>query len=111
MGLDIVAELLDLEPWKLIVETLDFLQAERIGGDLLQIVEKVGQPLADGVDIPGGDAQAHGLLGWRTSAACHAGAKKRRAAAIWGSTSSGDDWNAGEPRKPRLRRSEWVRST
>src|SRR5208283_5112811 len=63
MGLDIVAEVLDLDAWELLIETLDLLEAERVWADLLQIVEEVGKPLADGVDIPGGDAQARGSLG------------------------------------------------
>src|SRR5277367_4590895 len=62
MGLDVVAELLDLHPRKLLVEALDFLQTENIRLYLLEVREEVGQPLADRVDVPGGDAQAHGLL-------------------------------------------------
>jgi hypothetical protein len=62
VGLDVVAELLDLKPRKLLVEALDFLQAKNVGLNLLQIGEEVGQPLADGIDVPGGDAQARRLL-------------------------------------------------
>ena len=61
MRLDIIAQLLDLEARKLLVEALDLLQAERVWARLLEIVEKVAEPLADGVDVPGGDAQG-GLL-------------------------------------------------
>jgi len=57
MRLDIVAEVLDFEARKLLVEALDLLQAERVGARLLEIAEKVRQPLADGVDVPGRDAQ------------------------------------------------------
>ena len=62
MGLDVVAELLDLHARELLVEALDFLQAKNVGLNLLQVSEEVGQPLADGIDVPGGDAQARGLL-------------------------------------------------
>ena len=55
--LDIVAERLDLEPRELLVEALDLLQAERVGRGLLQIVAEMADPLADGIDVPGGDAQ------------------------------------------------------
>ena len=66
MGLDVVAELLDLEPWKLLVEALDLLQAKNVGLNLLQIGEEVRQALADRIDVPGGDAQARGSLNlWR----------------------------------------------
>ncbi len=61
--LDIVAEVLDLKPRKLLVEALDLLQTQRVGRYLLEIVEQVGKPLADGVDVPGGDAQAAGSFG------------------------------------------------
>ncbi len=47
VGLDVIAEFLDLHARKLVVEALDLLQTERIGTDLLQIVEEVGKPLAD----------------------------------------------------------------
>ena len=62
MGLDVVAKLLDLHPRKLLVEALDFLQAKNVRLHLLQVSEKVRQPLTDGIDVPGGDAQARGLL-------------------------------------------------
>ncbi len=57
MRLDVIAERLDLEPRELLVQALDLLQAERVGRDLAQIVAKMPDPLADGVDVPGGDAQ------------------------------------------------------
>ena len=60
--LDVIAEVLDLEPRKLLVRALDLLQTERVGLDLLEIIEQVADPLADGVDVPGGDAQGAGLL-------------------------------------------------
>jgi hypothetical protein len=62
MRLDIVAKLLDLHPRELLVEALDLLQAKNVGLNLLQIGEEVGQPLTDGIDVPGGDAQARRLL-------------------------------------------------
>src|SRR3984957_15586280 len=62
MGFDVVAKLLDLKLRKLLVEALDLLQAKNVGLNLLQVSEEVGQPLADGIDVPGGDAQARGLL-------------------------------------------------
>ena len=62
VGLDVIAEFLDLHARKLVVEALDLLEAERVGADLLQIIEEVGKPLADRVDIPGGDAQARGSV-------------------------------------------------
>ena len=58
VGLDVVAELLDLHPGELLVEALDFLQAKNVGLNLLQVGEEVRQPLADRIDVPGGDAQA-----------------------------------------------------
>ena len=63
MRLDVVAKLLDLHPRKLLVEALDFLQAKNVGLNLLEIGEEVRQPLADGIDVPGGDAQAADSLG------------------------------------------------
>jgi hypothetical protein len=62
MRLDIVAKLLDLHPRELLVEALDLLQAKNVRLNLLQIGEEVGQALANGIDVPGGDAQAGGLL-------------------------------------------------
>jgi hypothetical protein len=70
VGLDVVAEFLDLKLRKLLVEALDFLEAENVWLNLLQIGEEMGKPLADGIDVPGGDAQAAGSLfcAWRQSA-------------------------------------------
>ncbi len=55
--LDVVAERLDLEARKGLVEALDLLQTQRVGCDLSQIIEQVRKPLADGIDVPGRDAQ------------------------------------------------------
>ena len=57
MGLDIIAKFFDLETGKLLVETLDLLQAERVRLRLLEIGKQMRKPLADGVDVPCGDAQ------------------------------------------------------
>jgi hypothetical protein len=58
VGLDVVPKLLDLHPRKLLVEALDFLQAKNVGLNVLEVSEEVRQPLADRIDVPGGDAQA-----------------------------------------------------
>jgi hypothetical protein len=55
--LDVIAEVLDFEARKLLVEALDLLQAERVRARLLQVVEEVRKPLAYGIDVPGCDAQ------------------------------------------------------
>jgi hypothetical protein len=60
--LDIVAKFLDLYSRKLLVEALDFLEAKNVGLNLLQIGEEVRQPLADRVDVPGGDAKRESSL-------------------------------------------------
>ena len=80
MRLDIVAKRLDLEPRKLLVEALDLLQAERVGRDLLQVVAEMADPLADGVDVPGGDAQGAELRkGEAFGLACYRRDRKGRA--------------------------------
>ena len=71
MRLDVVAKLLDLHARELLVEALDLLQAKNVGLNLLQIGEEVGQPLTDGIDVPGGDAQAQGSLSFKGGAICH----------------------------------------
>jgi len=47
----------------LLVKALDFLQAKDVGLYLLQIGEEVRQPLADRIDVPGGDAQGESSFG------------------------------------------------
>jgi hypothetical protein len=79
MGLDVVAEFLNFHARELLVEALDLLQAECVGADLLQIVEEVGKPLADRVDIPGGDAQARDSFAGGSRLGRRASAEKRRA--------------------------------
>jgi hypothetical protein len=81
MGFNVVSELLDLKPRKLLVEALDLLQAEHVGLNLLEVGEEVGQPLADGIDVPGCDAQAPRLLELMDAAICHASVAKGRARA------------------------------
>jgi hypothetical protein len=54
---DIVAEVLDLGARKRLVEALDLLQAQGVRALLLEIVEEMGQALADRIDVPGGDDQ------------------------------------------------------
>ena len=54
---DIVAQRLDLGARKRLVDAFDLLQAQRVGARLLEIVEQMRQPLADRIDVPGGDDQ------------------------------------------------------
>jgi hypothetical protein len=54
---DIIAERLDLEARKRVVDAFGLLQTQRVGARLLQIIQKMGEPLADRVDVPGGDDQ------------------------------------------------------
>src|SRR5208283_2925050 len=65
VGLDVVSKLLHLNPRELVVEALDLLQTERVRRNLLQVVEEMANPLADRIDVPGGDAQGAGLRGAR----------------------------------------------
>jgi hypothetical protein len=54
---DVVAEVLDLGARERLVDALDLLQAQRVWRLLLEVVEEMGQALANGVDVPGGDDQ------------------------------------------------------
>jgi hypothetical protein len=58
---DVVAEVFDLGARKRLVLAFELLEAKRVGARLLEIGEEMAEPLADGIDVPGGDAQG-GLL-------------------------------------------------
>jgi hypothetical protein len=61
VGRDIIAERLDLGARELLVLAFELLQAERVRARLLEIGKEMAEPLADGIDVPGRDAQG-GLL-------------------------------------------------
>jgi len=51
---------LDLGARERLVDAFGLLQAQSVGRLLLEVVEEMGQPLADRVDVPGGDDQGRG---------------------------------------------------
>jgi hypothetical protein len=68
---DIVAEVLDLDAWKRLVDALDLLQAQGVRAPLLEIIEEVRQALADRIDVPSGDDQGR-LPRWGSASLSHA---------------------------------------
>ena len=56
VGLDIVAGGFDFEARESVIRALEFLETHDIRRHLPQIVQEMVCPLADGVDVPGGDA-------------------------------------------------------
>src|SRR5476651_896367 len=63
---DIVAGILDLGARERLFLAFEFLQAECVGTRLLEVGEQMAEPLTDGIDVPGRDAQ--GVLLCRQSA-------------------------------------------
>jgi hypothetical protein len=57
---DVVAEVLDLDARKRVVDALDLLQASDVQPPLSEVVEQVGEALARRVDVPGGEDQGRG---------------------------------------------------
>jgi hypothetical protein len=56
VGDDIVAERLDLQPRKRLIDAFDFLQAHDVRRAVLQPAQQMVDPLPDRIDVPGGDA-------------------------------------------------------
>ena len=52
VGDDVVAERLDLEPRKGVIDAFDFLQADDVRLALLQPADEMLDPLSDGIDVP-----------------------------------------------------------
>ena len=52
VGDDVVAERLDGLPGKRLVDAFDFLQANNIGGAILQPGQEMIEPLPDRIDVP-----------------------------------------------------------
>ena len=59
VGDDVVAERLDGLARKRLIDAFDFLQADDVGRAVLQPDHEVVEPLADRIDVPGGDRDAH----------------------------------------------------
>jgi hypothetical protein len=57
MDSHVVAQRLDLQRGKGVIDRLDFLQADNIRLLVLQPAQKMLDPLADGIDVPGGDCK------------------------------------------------------
>jgi len=68
VGGDVVAKVFNLGARKGLVDALDLLQAQGVGALLPEVIEQVRQPLADGIDVPGGDDQGRGSAGERPRA-------------------------------------------
>ncbi len=60
VGHHLVARGLDLQPGEAVILCLDLLKAEHIGLGFLQEGQQMFEPLADRVDVPGGDS--HGVV-------------------------------------------------
>ena len=56
VGDDVVAERLDLQPRKRVIDAFDFLQADDVGRAVLQPGQQMFDPLPDRIDVPGRDA-------------------------------------------------------
>jgi len=56
MGDDVIAERLNLQPRESVVDAFDFLQADNVGGALLQPGQEVLDPLPDRIDVPSSNA-------------------------------------------------------
>jgi hypothetical protein len=52
VGNDVVAERLDLEPGKGVVDAFDFLQADDVRRALREPAHQMLDPLSDGIDVP-----------------------------------------------------------
>ena len=56
VGDDVVAERLDLQPRKRLIDAFDFLQADDVRRAVLQPGQQMVDPLPDRIDVPGGNA-------------------------------------------------------
>ena len=54
---DVIAEVFDFGARECVVLAFQLLQAQSVRARLLEIGEEMAEPLADGIDVPGGDAQ------------------------------------------------------